>query len=128
VVVQKLVLARVSPFQVTCLGCVAATLACLPFAPALAREASGAGASAIGWTIYLGVVPTALGFVAWTFALGRTSAGRMASIAYLIPLVAILVAWAVLDEQPAKLAVAGGALCLTGVYVARRRTESSRKE
>jgi drug/metabolite transporter (DMT)-like permease len=128
VVVQKLVLARVSPFQVTCLGCVAATLACLPFAPALAREASGAGASAIGWTIYLGVVPTALGFVAWTFALGRTSAGRMASIAYLIPLIAILVAWAVLDEQPAKLAVAGGALCLTGVYVARRRTESSRKE
>jgi hypothetical protein len=35
VVVQKPVLARVSPFQVTWLGCVAATLVCLPFAPAL---------------------------------------------------------------------------------------------
>jgi drug/metabolite transporter (DMT)-like permease len=128
VVVQKLVLARVSPFQVTCLGLFAATIACLPFAPALARETSGADASAIGWTIYLGVVPTALGFVTWTFALGRTSAGRMASIAYLIPLVAIVVGWAVLGEQPAKLAIVGGALCLAGVYVARRRTESSRKE
>jgi drug/metabolite transporter (DMT)-like permease len=128
VVVQKRVLARVSPFQVTYLGCMAATVACLPFAPTLAREASGAGAGAIAWTIYLGVVPTALGFAAWTFALGRTSAGRMASIAYLIPLVAVLLGWAVLGEQPPVLAAVGGALCLAGVYVARRRTETSRKE
>jgi drug/metabolite transporter (DMT)-like permease len=128
VVVQKRVLARVSPFQVTYLGCLAATVACVPFAPTLARETSGAGAGAIGWTIYLGVVPTALGFAAWTFALGRTSAGRMASIAYLIPLVAVLLGWAVLGEQPPVLAAVGGALCLAGVYVARRRTETSRKE
>ena len=128
VVVQKLVLARVSPFQVTSLGCFAATVACLPFAATLASEASDAGASAIGWTIYLGVVPTALGFAAWTFALGRTSAGRMGSITYLVPLVAILLGWAGLGERPPAQAALGGALCLAGVYVARRRTVTSRKE
>jgi drug/metabolite transporter (DMT)-like permease len=120
VVVQKPVLARVSAFQVTWLGCAAATVACLPFAPTLATEAAKADATAIGWTIYLGVFPTALGFAAWTFALRRTSAGRMGSLTYLIPLVAILLGWALLGETPPSLAAAGGALCLAGVYLARR--------
>ena len=121
VVVQKPVLARVSALQVTWLGCAAATVACLPFAPTLATEAANADATAIGWTIYLGVMPTALGFATWAFALRRTSAGRTASLNYLIPLVAILLGWALLGETPPWLAAAGGALCLAGVYLARRR-------
>jgi drug/metabolite transporter (DMT)-like permease len=125
VVVQKPVLARVSPFQVTWLGCAAATIACLPFAPTLADEAASASASTIAWTIYLGLVPTALGFATWTFALRRTSAGRMGSITYLVPVVAIVIGWAMLDEVPARLAVAGGALCLAGVYLARRPVRDS---
>ena len=124
VLVQKPVLARVSSFQVTWLGCAAATVACLPFAPTLATEAAKADAAAIGWTVYLGVVPTALGFATWSFALRRTSAGRMASITYLIPVVATVLGWAVLGETPPWLAGAGGALCLAGVYVARRAPRS----
>jgi drug/metabolite transporter (DMT)-like permease len=120
VVVQKPVLARVPPLQVTWLGCAAATLACLPFAPALARDAAHAGAPAIGWMVYLGVAPTAIGFATWSFALRRTSAGRMASLTYLIPPVAVLLGWAVLGETPPWLAGVGGALCLGGVYLARR--------
>jgi drug/metabolite transporter (DMT)-like permease len=122
VVVQKPTLARASPFQMTWLGCVAATLACLPFAPALASEVGRIDGAAAGWTIYLGVVPTAIGFATWTFALRRTSAGRMAALAYLIPVVAILLGWAVLDETPPWLAAVGGVLCLAGVWLARRGT------
>ena len=121
VVVQKPVLARVSPFQVTWLGCAAALLACLPFAPTLASEAADGGAGAIAWVVYLGVVPTALGFATWTFALRRTTAGRTAALNYLIPLVAILLGWALLGETPPWLAAVGGALCLGGVALARRR-------
>jgi drug/metabolite transporter (DMT)-like permease len=121
VVVQKPVLARVSPFQVTWLGVAAATIACMPFAPTLAMEVAKAGAGAIGWTIYLGAFPTALGFATWTFALRRTSAGRMGSMTYLSPVVAILLGWVLLREAPPWLAMAGGALCLAGVYLARRR-------
>jgi drug/metabolite transporter (DMT)-like permease len=124
VVVQKPVLARVSPLQVTWLGCAAAALACLPFAPTLAREAAGAGANGIGWTVYLGVAPTATGFATWTFALRRTSAGRMGSMTYLVPPVAVLLGWALLGETPPGLAAAGGALCLGGVYLARRAATS----
>jgi drug/metabolite transporter (DMT)-like permease len=120
VVIQKPVLARVSPLQVTWLGCFAGTLACLPFAPTLAAELDDAGAAAVGWTVYLGLAPTALGFATWAFALRRMTAGRLASLAYLIPVVAILLGWAILGETPPWLAAAGGALCLAGVYLARR--------
>jgi len=120
VVVQKPALARVSGFQMTWLGCAAATVACLPFAPTLVIQATTAGPTAIAWVIYLGLMPTALGFATWTFALRRTTAGRMGSMTYLSPLVAIILGWALLGETPPWLAVAGGALCLAGVYVTRR--------
>jgi drug/metabolite transporter (DMT)-like permease len=122
VVVQKHVLARVSPFQVTWLGCSAAAIALLPFAPRLVTDTENAPASAIGWIVYLGAVPIALGFITWTFALRRMSAGRAASLNYLIPVVAIALGWAVLSERPPWLALAGGALCIAGVYLARRGT------
>ncbi|HEV2140841.1 MAG TPA: DMT family transporter [Candidatus Dormibacteraeota bacterium] len=121
VVVQKLALATASSFQVTWLGVAAATIACVPFAPALAGEVSMASASSILWTIYLGAFPTALGFATWSFALRRGSAGRTGSLNYLIPVVAIVLGWAVLGEAPPWLALAGGALCVAGVYLARRR-------
>jgi drug/metabolite transporter (DMT)-like permease len=121
VVFQKSALGRVSPLQVTWLGCVVGTLACLPFAPTLARELGGAGAGALGGVVYLGLAPTTLGFATYAYALRRTSAGRLASLAYLIPVVAILLGWALLGETPPPLAAAGGALCVGGVALARRR-------
>jgi drug/metabolite transporter (DMT)-like permease len=121
VVVQKPVLARVSAFQVTWIGLAAATIACLPFAPTLATEAANADAGTIAWIVYLGAVPTALGFATWGFALRRTSAGRMGSLTYLAPPIAIVLGWAVLGETPPWLAAAGGALCLGGVALARSR-------
>jgi drug/metabolite transporter (DMT)-like permease len=121
VVLQKPVLARVSPLQVTWLGCVAGAIACLPFAPGLGDDLGSASASAIGLIVYLGVAPTALGFALWTSALRRMSAGRLSSLTYLVPVVAIVLAWTLLDETPPALAAVGGALCLAGVVVARRR-------
>jgi drug/metabolite transporter (DMT)-like permease len=120
VVVQKPALRRNSAFQVTWIACTVATIACLPFASVLVQDLSGAGASAVGWIVYLGVGPTAIGFVLWAYALNRTTAGRMGSLTYLAPPIAILLGWAVLGETPLLLAVAGGALCLGGVVLARR--------
>lgn len=120
IVVQKPVLSRVSSFQVTWVGVVAATIACLPFAPSLAADLSKASAGAIAWTAYLGAFPTAIGFATWAFALGRTKAGQLGTLTYLAPVVAVLLGWAVLGERPPWLALVGGALALAGVYWARR--------
>src|SRR5262249_4777566 len=119
VTIQKPVLARVSGLQVTFLACAIGAIACLPFAPALADDVGDARGSAIAWAVYLGVVPTAIGFTTWAYALARTTAGRMGSTTYLVPPLAILMGWAILGESPPALALAGGALCLAGVAVAR---------
>jgi drug/metabolite transporter (DMT)-like permease len=46
---------------------------------------------------------------------------RIAGQTYLAPAVAVLGGWALLGETPPGLALAGGALCIAGVYIATRR-------
>ncbi len=119
VIAQKPLLERASALQVTFVACAIGALACLPFAGALVREAGDASAGALAWTIYLGVFPTAVGFTTWAYALKRTSAGRMGATTYLVPPVAVVMGWAMLDEAPPVLALLGGVLCLAGVAVTR---------
>jgi drug/metabolite transporter (DMT)-like permease len=120
VISQKPVLARVSALQVTFLACTVGAIACLPFGPTLVDELGEASGGAIRRTVYLGIVPTALAFTTWAYAPSHTTAGRMGATTYLVPPLAILMAWLILDETPPALAIAGGALCLVGVVLARR--------
>lgn len=120
VVAQKPLLGRLPALQVTWLACTVGAVGCLPFAPTLVREAQAASPSTIAWVVYLGAVPTALAFTTWAYALSRTSAGRMGATTYLVPPITVALAWALLGEVPALLAVGGGALCLAGVYLSRR--------
>lgn len=125
VVAQKPVLTRVSAIQITWLACTFGALVCLPFAFSLGSELPDVPASAIGWMVYLAVAPMALGFLTWGYALARTTAGRMGSMTYLVPPIAILLGWALLGEAPPALAIGGGALCLAGVIVAQRQPRPS---
>ncbi|MET7278380.1 DMT family transporter [Kribbella sp. NPDC005582] len=122
VVTQKPLLSRLPAAQVTWMACAIGTAVCLPYAPALVREVGTASPSTLWWVFYLGAFPTALGFSTWAFALSRTSAGKMGATTYLVPLVAIVLAWLLLGETPALLAVLGGALCLVGVAISRARS------
>jgi len=107
--------------QVTFLGCVIGTLACLPFAGQLLAEAADASPAALAGVVYLGVVPTALAFTTWGYALARVPAGQLGISTYVVPPLAILAGWLVFGEAPGVLAVVGGVLCLTGVGLSRRR-------
>ena len=121
VTLQKPALAAVPPAQVTWMACLVGAIACLPFAPSLARDLGQADPSSVAWMIYLGLFPTSIGFTTWAFALSRSSAGRLGSMTYLIPPIVIVGSWLVLGETPATFAIAGGALCIGGVIVARSR-------
>ncbi|MBV9424119.1 MAG: DMT family transporter [Solirubrobacterales bacterium] len=127
VVAQKPVLRRHSGLAVTWLACTIGAVACLPYAPTLAHQLGRASGAAIAWTIYLGMVPTAIGFALWAYALARTSAGRMGSTTYLVPPLAVLMGWAILGEVPPLLALPGGVLCLAGVALSRLPRRRARK-
>lgn len=120
VVAQKPLLSRVSALHVTWLAACIGLVVCLPFAPRLVGELEQADSSSIVWMLYLGVFPTAIGFLTWAYALSRTTAGRMGATTYLVPPLAVAIGWAMLGETPAALAFLGGALCLGGVVVTRR--------
>jgi drug/metabolite transporter (DMT)-like permease len=72
VVVQKPVLRHASRLVVTWMACTIGALSCLPFAPTLAHESGTANRATIAWTVYLGLAPTAIGFVTWAYALSHS--------------------------------------------------------
>lgn len=125
VVLQKPALRHASAFQVTTFGCIIGMVACLPFAGQMMSQLGTAPASATWNMIYLGVFPTALAFTTWAYALGRTTAGKMGATTYVVPAIVVLMSWIALDEVPAWLTLAGGALCLVGVAISRSRPRTA---
>jgi drug/metabolite transporter (DMT)-like permease len=121
VVVEKPVLARASPIAVTWGACLAGTVACLPFAPALIDEVGRAPASSTLLLVYLGAGPTAIAFTTWAYALSHSTMARQGATTYLVPPLVILLSWLTLSEVPGLIALGGGALCLCGVAITRRR-------
>lgn len=124
VIIQKKALPHVDALTMTWLGCVAGTVACLPFAPALVPEAAAAPVDATLGLVYLGIFPTAIAFSTWGWALARTSAGRLTASTYLVPPLVVGMSWAMLGEAPGPVTLVGGALSLAGVLVATLRWPS----
>ncbi len=120
VLVQKPALRHVDPLTAIWLGCAIGTVVLLPWAPQLVTELAAAPARTIADAVYLGLVPTALGFTLWSFALRRTDAGRLAASTYAVPAISTLMSWLLLGEAPTAVVFAGGTICLVGVAISRR--------
>ena len=121
VLMQKPALKRLPAAQVTWLGCVIGLVACLPFSGQLVADLQTAPPAAIAGAVYLGAVPTALAFSTWAYALSRMPAGQLGVTTYIVPPLAIVLGFAVFAEVPAVTAIVGGAVCLVGVALSRRR-------
>nr|WP_184675785.1 DMT family transporter [Saccharothrix violaceirubra] len=128
VVLQKPALAHASALQATTFGCVIGAVACLPFAGQLLDDVADAPASATISVVYLGLLPTALAFYTWAYALSRTTTGKLGATTYAVPAIVVLLSWLLLDEVPGLIAVLGGALCLVGVAVSRTKPARTRQE
>ncbi|MEU9031045.1 DMT family transporter [Streptomyces sp. NPDC048383] len=128
VVSQKPALRHATPLQVTTYGCFVGTVCTLPFAWQLISQLPEAPLGATLNMVYLGLFPTALAFTTWTYALSRTTAGKMGATTYAVPAVVVVIAWFALDEVPGWLTLLGGAICLGGVAVSRRRPEPAPTE
>lgn len=121
VLAQKAVLRRLPALQVVFLSCAIGAVACLGFTPGLLDDLAAAPAAATAGLVYLGLVPTALAFSTWAYALARMDAGRLGVTTYLVPPITIAMSAVLLGELPPVLALVGGAVCLVGVGLSRRR-------
>lgn len=115
-VIQKPFLQRYRPLEFSAYSIWGGTLLMLPFAAAGLPEAVARAPLSLTLTgVYLGIFPAALAYITWTYLLSRLPAARAASLLYLVPPLAMLMAWILLREVPPALSLVGGAVALTGV-------------
>ncbi|MFJ5692466.1 DMT family transporter [Arthrobacter sp. NPDC093125] len=122
VIIQKPVLRKFPAGQATWFGIMVGLLCCLPFSGQVVGELQAAPLPATAGLIYLGVFPTAIAFTTWAYALSLIDAGKLAATTYLVPATTVLISWLVLGEIPTVWGLVGGAVCLVGVGLTRRRS------
>ena len=120
VLTQKPALKRLSSNQVTLLGAAIALIPLFWWAPEAFAHVQTAPADAIVGAIWLGAIPTALGFGLWGYALKRMPAGRLGVSTYVVPPLVIVESAILLGELPHPIAIVGGLIALTGVWWSRR--------
>lgn len=128
VLFQKPVLARLPNAQVVWLGCVIGMLTCTPFTGQLIADLQSAPVEGVLGMIWLGAIPTALGYTTWSYALARMPAGQLGVSTYIVPPVTIVLSLILFGEVPALLAIVGGVIALVGVALSRRRTPQPEAE
>ena len=116
-VFQKTLLRRYRPIELTAYFTWAGTLPFFIYFPGLVQGIQGATTEANLSTIYLGIFPAAIAYVAWATALSLGETGSVASMLYAEPVVAIIVAWLWLQEFPSILSVIGGIVAITSVII-----------
>ena len=74
----------------------------------------------------LALVPSAIGYAAWTYALDRFGASRAANFLYLVPPTAMLLSFGLTGETPRATTLAGGTIAIAGVALVNLRWHRTR--
>ena len=115
---QKSLLKKIHSFEVALWAILGGTLAMAVFTPQLIQDLPRASGKAIFSAIYLGVVPAALGYTTWSYALSNSPASKAVLYLYTLPIIATLLGFIMLYEIPSLFSFLGGIVALIGAYVA----------
>jgi drug/metabolite transporter (DMT)-like permease len=116
-VLQKPFLQKYHAIEVTAYIIWGATLPLLFYLPELTQQISRASHAATWATIYLGIFPAAIAYVAWSYALKEMSASRASNFMYFMPIISTLLGWACLSEIPLWISLVGGCVALLGLWL-----------
>lgn len=113
----KRLLRRFHPIELTAYGMWAATLFLLFYLPELRVHLFQADWKTTLAVIYLGIVPSVLGYVSWSYVLHDLSSIQAAVCLYAMPLFSVLMGFALIGESPHWLALVGGLVALLGAAI-----------
>jgi len=121
-VIGKTVSLRLSAVTVNTFSYLTGAVALAPIAIWQGRGFAFARVSAAGWMslVYMALFSSVICYLIYYYALGRISASRVAAFSYLQPVIATLMAAAVLRERVTLPLIAGGAVIFAGVFLTER--------
>jgi drug/metabolite transporter (DMT)-like permease len=126
-VLLRPLLGRYGVLPLTAATSLVGTLALLPLVrPSTVEGLATMSAGDLALVLYLGVICTFFGYVAWNVGLRGLGPTRAVSYAYGIPPLAVVVGALTLDEPVTAWLIAGGALVLAGVALAQRAAPRNR--
>ena len=122
-IIQKRILRDYTAMQATAYSMIFGTIFMCIFLPDLIREFPNAPMRANVAIIYLGVLPAALAYFLWGYALSKVKKTvYVTGFLYLTPFMASIIAFLWLGERMPALAFLGGAVVITGMVLINLRT------
>lgn len=110
-------LLRYHPMALTIYLMWAAILWLLQYFPDLMHDVRNAPLKDTLAVIYLGLFPTAIAYLTWSYALTRLPTFRATCWMFMMPLVSCLLGWLVLGETPDLLTFLGGIIAMGGAIL-----------
>ena len=110
---------RYGPATCTCCTLSTGALWLTPWLPDGMAQISVAPLSVISAVLFLGLVSASLGYATWSFAIGHFGPAAAANFLYLVPPIAVMLAWSLSGITPDILTLIGGAVAITGVVMLR---------
>lgn len=121
VIVGKPLADRESAVRVTAGSMLIGSLCLLPFVSGETfREIGGLSLGGWLWMIQLGLGSSVLGYFIFVWALGRLDAVKVSVFLYAVPVVALVSAWAILDEKLGVSLVFAAVMVIAGVILAQQ--------
>lgn len=120
-ILQKPLLKKYNPFHFTAWAIWCGTAFMMAFFPGLIGALQEAKAESTLAIVYMGIFPGMFAYFGWSYVLKRLPASIASTLLYLIPALAIFIAWVWIGEVPALLSLGGGVLVIVGVITVNTR-------
>ncbi|MGE4583442.1 MAG: DMT family transporter [Sphaerochaeta sp.] len=125
--IQRFSKSRYSSLQATIYSITASALMFLIFLPQAVTEVQGAPLSAVLAVVFMGVFPSAIGFLLWNKALSLArQIGDVTNFMFVTPLLSTLLGVLLIQELPDSPTILGGVLILFGFALFNNRSKLHR--
>lgn len=116
-VLQRKMFAHYRPIEVAAFATWLGTAPMLVFLPGLAGAVASAGSNALLAGVYTGILPSAVAYTIFAYALSKSPVTVVTAFLYMVPVFSLLGAWLLLGETPSLLTYLGGAVAISGVVL-----------